>query len=894
MSGRISFAGGDQIKAKIDDLRNKYGDRKPSGPRPPPKPGLADTKKNKPHGTTLERLQMGGTPLEQYDVPLADKEIAHGRARARRPYADIRAERPLGEEGFKKTKLLIESSKTTCYIKPLPFWSVKIHKLAEFGIGLELYFWQAVTLAIVLVIMGAVSFPNLWFNVEAAKKHYADGEDVAPLSAVTLGMRTEPFPVFTCGMYEVIATAIFAGYLVWLRWWNTVVAAHNNKRYTTSADYTVQVTKLPPLVEKEELRRYFELPGRGKQGGIVHIELPTQNTVELAEVAVQFAETWRDAVEAKARQEQDLQRRPISEAGCSGLWAAISRLPWIGWDRLPYDKLKSTLQTQRNTLKNEYAEDQADKHGTCGTAFVTFSRSADAQAAVRQGRYRGRSEMFLHELRAKAQKSYQQPKSIRGITPEVTRASEATDVRWENLRYQVKCNGFFSPAMQWVTNVLLILLIGPVFQVVFTLTRYKLELAGELEHKDGDDLKFDMAIRSLLDMLLGISETWLGSWKVTSLTLLIAVFVSGANFALRELLYWVATFERSATSTEQQKRLFTLATLVYLAQYLNLFFVYSELTYNTLKNAHVDTDALLSGMGPMQHELLSHVHSAHWYGPSGLLPQVLATAITDGGMLVFNELAIVLPFLIRRKMMGSVQVSQARMDFFYDPPQVNKLPPCPSPNPRLHPPSHPQQFEVAKRYTYLVANAAIVIMYGPASPLMYLIGAGALTLMLVVQKLLFVQVYRRPRLIDDAIAERSRELLGVVLLVHVLFSANFYLVSARDSHSEERGTHAWPLYVGCIVYLVYAIFPFDSLIKRTSQAEDWGATEPYENVASRMDEYRCVYTADAAMRKRIANAGIGKTEDTTDELPGYLDGFFTALCCPCAKKGALVREASML
>ena len=61
-----------------------------------------------------------------------------------------------------------------------------------------------------------------------------------------------------------------------------------------------------------------------------------------------------------------------------------------------------------------------------------------------------------------------------------------------------------------------------------------------------------------------------------------------------------------------------------------------------------------------------------------------------------------------------------------------------------------------------------------------------------------------------------------------------------------------------------------------------------------MDEYRCVYTADAAMRKRIANAGIGKTEDTTDELPGYLDGFFTALCCPCAKKGALVREASML
>ena len=103
-------------------------------------------------------------------------------------------------------------------------------------------------------------------------------------------------------------------------------------------------------------------------------------------------------MEAKARQEQDLQRRPISEAGCSGVWAAISRLPWIGWDRLPYDKLKSTLQTQRNTLKNEYAEDQADKHGTCGTAFVTFQTQA----------LRGRATRLLQKARAATCRSRRQ------------------------------------------------------------------------------------------------------------------------------------------------------------------------------------------------------------------------------------------------------------------------------------------------------------------------------------------------------------------------------------------------------------------------------------------------------------------------------------------------------
>eukprot|EP00964_Phaeocystis_antarctica_P002436 scaffold1269_cov85-Phaeocystis_antarctica.AAC.1 len=49
---------------------------------------------------------------------------------------------------------------------------------------------------------------------------------------------------------------------------------------------------------------------------------------------------------------------------------------------------------------------------------------------------------------------------------------------------------------------------------------------------------------------------------VASLTVLISVVVSGTNFLLRELLYKLAAYERSATSTEQQMRLFTLATCV--------------------------------------------------------------------------------------------------------------------------------------------------------------------------------------------------------------------------------------------------------------------------------------------------------------------------------------------
>ena len=64
---------------------------------------------------------------------------------------------------------------------------------------------------------------------------------------------------------------------------------------------------------------------------------------------------------------------------------------------------------------------------------------------------------------------------------------------------------------------------------------------------------------------------------MASLTVLISVVVSGTNFLLRELLYKLATYERSATSTEQQMRLFTLATCVYIASYLNLYYAYTEI-----------------------------------------------------------------------------------------------------------------------------------------------------------------------------------------------------------------------------------------------------------------------------------------------------------------------------
>ena len=224
-----------------------------------------------------------------------------------------------------------------------------------------------------------------------------------------------------------------------------------------------------------------------------------------------------------------------------------------------------------------------------------------------------------------------------------------------------------------------------------------------------------------------------------------------------------------------------------------------------------------------------------------------------------------LRFVLLRKLVGSVQVSQGRMDHYYDPPQ----------------------FEVAKRYTYLVANAAIVMLYGPASPILYFIGAISLGLMLFVQKLFLTHCYRRPRVIDDAVAERAREMLSGLLLLHVLSSAMFYLVSAKDTHSDTSWAKAWPFYLSGLVYVLYVAVPFQSIMKRHKSKEDTGtAGKPWSEVERYMHKYRCVHQIDDQLFSRVTDEGwhgrpltpAGKDH----ELPGYVRGFFTDMCpCPC-------------
>ena len=145
-------------------------------------------------GQTLKKLTKGGKNLEDLDVTLANEALAKGRARCRRPYAELRSD---SFEGSTRTELLVYNDSRAmyeaklCFVKELPLVA-QIHDLAGLGIGFELYCWQACTLATVLLLMGCTSLPNLLWSASEAHAHYgAAAYTDYPLTSLSLGMRCD-------------------------------------------------------------------------------------------------------------------------------------------------------------------------------------------------------------------------------------------------------------------------------------------------------------------------------------------------------------------------------------------------------------------------------------------------------------------------------------------------------------------------------------------------------------------------------------------------------------------------------------------------------------------------------------------------------------------------------
>ena len=794
----------------------------------------------------------------------------------------------------------------------LPFkLSSSIDDLSALGIGVELYFWQARSLATVFLLMGCCSLPNLWANYSASA--YVDMEQSGTpiLVASTLGMRSQAFDLFSASSWELLSTLIFSGYLVWLRWWNSTKAANNNKRFVTSADYTVEVSNLPATATKADVRQLFEqapLRGRSQKPKVVHVELPLRASSEMVALVQARRATLRKINETLLMVEDgDASADELAE-------------------------LRAKAQTQYAALRNRLG---VEKGATCGMAYVTFDAAEDAQAAARTWGLGALQRLWLWL-------SCQEPLArVHGALPGVRRAAEASDVLWENLAYQDDCCALMAPTRAALTNSVALATLLPCAWLVLVLTRYKLDLASHLTQASlgqagaasPDDAtaaaamaatagasavavafepppappppaawydpdRLSLGVHGGLDAFLHAMELRGAPGIITFVSLIIAASISGLSSGLRVLLSRLTAIEHPASFSYQQMRLLTTAAAVLIMNYVVLLFavytpalseswvankarldelVVSVEATGAAVNAHADAARLEELYQSTEVKLVEALGgSGDYYSQAGLLPQVLILALTDAVFLQLN-VATAVAYPLAYRWWGRGSRSQPMLDHWYAPVPMS----------------------IATCYAYMLKTAAICLVFAPAAPLLYFVASVALFAMYGAQKLALVKVLRRPPLLDDEIAERSREFLGVLLLVHTISAAYFYTAQAEVSASDVSLGQSAPLALGLLAWLVYAVVPFEALLKRAVEDEasgtygvTWSAA-----VASQpgcLEEYRCPSSEQdvRSIDQKIDRMAVGafQLQQKGSVTPWLFFGRVKDLraeqqrgCCPCCR-----------
>lgn len=523
--------------------------------------------------------------------------------------------------------------------------------------------------------------------------------------------------------------------------------------------------------------------------------------------------------------------------------------------------LREKAKAQYGQLRNKLGAAQSGT--SCGIAYVTFENASDATAAQKTWGHGPLERLFMClACRPPVPR-------FKGRLLQVERAAEASDVKWGHLSYQGALCGAGPFLRQWTTNVLTLMLLVPCAWLVLVLTTYKLELHAELADAHGGGAPAPPSLPPVpaawvssnveqlkglvclaLDQLLATAQVG-GIYGVTAVSALVAAAISGLSIGVRSLLLFLTAWEKPRSETERIMRSFTVAAAVYvLMNVVLLLFAYTPAlraewevlreegvalaeSVKTISVAYAETltnesaSTSLEDAFAADRAIVSNiVGDGDYYTPAGLLPQVIIVAVLDGAFLLLNELiTAVLTPLLSRWWGRRTAASQPMMDHFYDPPMMN----------------------ISLCYALMIKTAAICLVFAPAAPAIYFISGVSLLLMCFVQKISLVKVYRRPPLLDDEIAERSREILGVLLLAHVVSSAVFYSKQAQDSGSDLSLAYSSPLIFSILAWLFYALFPFQSLIKRDVDDEATGAEQTTYSAARRanpgvMEEYRCPST----------------------------------------------------
>ncbi len=190
--------------------------------------------------------------------------------------------------------------------------------------------------------------------------------------------------------------------------------------------------------------------------------------------------------------------------------------------------------------------------------------------------------------------------------------------------------------------------------------------------------------------------------------------------------------------------------------------------------------------------IADHAANDSWYtGATGLIPTMIILLLLEIAYGPLLEDGITFLFVKLEHILSRRHTTQEAINKAFEPPE----------------------FAFAYRYASCLKIAAIVLVFAPAAPLLYFVGTAVVATSFAIQKLALVKMYKRPRALDASLAERSRTVLYLLLVLKTLAACLFQvrqaLVANRVNGSDlDLFEDSVPLIIAILAVAVYGIFDF--------------------------------------------------------------------------------------
>ena len=150
--------------------------------------------------------------------------------------------------------------------------------------------------------------------------------------------------------------------------------------------------------------------------------------------------------------------------------------------------------------------------------------------------------------------------------------------------------------------------------------------------------------------------------------------------------------------------------------------------------------------------IADHAANDTWYtGATGLIPTMIILLVLEVAYGPLLEDGITFVTMHLERLLSRRHTSQEAINKAFEPPE----------------------FAFAYRYASCLKIAAIVLVFAPAAPILYFVGTAVVATSFAIQKLALVKMYRRPRALDASLAERSRTILSLLLVLKTLAACLF-------------------------------------------------------------------------------------------------------------------------